>query len=259
MVEKFGKNICFYTNFTFDLLFSTLFKMSKMKKIYGLLMAAFICTIHANAQTFTIDTSTINFENKLRPCLVVQYDASPKEVKKAWASYMKKNYKIKIKGISLISDKRIIDAQDVSIPFISDKRMNMYASVEDKPTGSELRYFMSFGYDFFIGPENYPSSFQAMDSLLKNFSEIFLTKFYADETADYLKEIKGYERDIKKKNKSIEKNIKSSKKSSVAVASALESKNTALRMEIQQIQSKIDKIKSQIDIIKQKQEGIIVK
>jgi hypothetical protein len=60
------------------------------------------------AQTYRIDTSELSFENKLRPCFSVKYDADAKTVKKEWSSFLKKNYKIKKKGIGLFSDKYII-------------------------------------------------------------------------------------------------------------------------------------------------------
>src|SRR5690606_32362376 len=101
----------------------------------------------------------------------------------------------KVKGISLFTDKDIVDADDVTINSISDKRMNIYARVADITGGSEMKYFMSFGYDFFIGPKEYAKEFEGMHKLLNDFSVNFLNDYYADETSEILKKIKGYERD----------------------------------------------------------------
>ena len=172
---------------------------------------------------------------------------------------MKKNYNIKIKGINLFTDKDIVDADDVTINSISDKRMNMYARVTDINGGSEMKYFMSFGYDFFIGTKEYAKEFEGMRKLLHDFSINFLNDYYADETSAILKKIKGYERDIKKNNNSISSNIKKSKKGSDAVTSALEAKNFSLKLENEQIQSKIAALEKDIETIKVKQGGIVTK
>ena len=230
-----------------------------MKKVQFLILCVLLISVKMGAQTFRIDTTEITFENKLRPCLYVKYDASAKTVKKGWSDYMKKNYKVKVKGIGLFSDKDIIDAEDVTINSIADKRMNMYARITDIPGGSEMKFFMSFGYDFFIGSENYGTEFGAMHKLLNDFSISFLNDYYTDEVSGILKSIKGYEKDIKSKNKSINSNIKKSKKGSDAVASGLEAKNYSLNMEIEQLQTKIEGLKKDIEAIKVKQEGIIVK
>ena len=230
-----------------------------MKKIQFLILCVLLVSVKVSAQTFVIDTSEISFENKLRPCLFVKFDADAKTVKKGWVDYMKKNYKIKVKGIGLFSDKDIVDADDVTINSISDKRMNMYARVTDITGGSEMKYFMSFGYDFFIGSKDYTQEFEGMYKLLNDFSINFLNNYYAEETSSILKKIKGYERDIKKNNNAIASNIKKSKKGSDAVASGLESKNYSLKLENEQIESKIVALTKDIDTIKEKQEGIIIK
>ena len=228
-----------------------------MRKIKLLTLFAILVSLKMNAQTFRIDSSEVSYEDKLRPCLMVKYDASAKTVKKGWADYLKKNHSIKVKGIGLLTDRDIVDAEDVTISSISDKRMNMYARVTDLPAGSEMKFFVSFGYDFFIGPENYGKEFGAMQKLLNDFSINFLNDYYADEASSILKQIKGYENDIKKNNKEAERNTKKANKGSDAVASGYEAKNKALSMENRQIEEKIEKLKQEMEKIKVKQDGII--
>ena len=121
-----------------------------MKKTALLLLFVIGICFQSTAQTYKIDTSTITFEKKQRPCLMVQYDASPKTVKKALDEFLKKNNDLKVKGIGFLTNKEILTGIDVSMPAISDKRMNLYLSVTDAPGDrSELKYFTSFGYDFF--------------------------------------------------------------------------------------------------------------
>ncbi len=227
-----------------------------MKKFY-LLIVVVIFSSTLMAQTYRIDTSEISFENKLRPCLKVSFDADAKTVKKRWSNFLKKNYKIKTKGIGLFSDKDLVSTEDVILNNIADKRMNIYAHVTDIPGGSDMKYFMSFGYDFFIGPKDYPDAFGGMKKLLNDFSVEFLNDYYSDETSKILKQIKGYERDIKKDNNAIKKNQKKSLKASSAEATGLEAKNNANNNDINLTQDKIKDLQQKLEEIKVKQGGII--
>ena len=228
-----------------------------MKKINLLILLVLMFSFHSFAQTYKIDTSEISFENKLRPCWDVKYDAESKTVKKAWSSFLKKNYKVKTKGIGFLTDKDIVSSEDVTIHSIADKRMNMYVRVTDIPGGSEMKFFMSFGYDFFIGPKDYPNEYGGMRKLLNDFSMEFLNEFYADETSRILKDIKKYEKDIKKNDRSVRKNVRKSRKASSAEATGLEAKNNSLNMDSQSVAEKVEKLKNALNTIKEKQTGLI--
>ncbi len=228
-----------------------------MNKITWVLLFFVVLCIPATAQTYKIDTSTITFEKKQRPCLSVQYDASPKTVKKACDDFFKKNNDLKIKGIGFLTNKEVISAIDVNLPSISDKRMNLYVSVTDAPgERSELKYFTSFGYDLFVGPDNYPTEFAAMKKILNDFSMDFLIDFYGSEASRVTREIKGLEKDISKNNKDIKKNTRKARKKSAEVANGMKAKNTSMQMENDQMKIKISDLNKEIETITIKQAGI---
>ena len=228
-----------------------------MKKNFIILGLALVFCLQLTAQTYKIDTSTITFENLQRPSLTVKYDASPRIVKKAWDDFFKKTYDIKVKGIGFLTNKEVITATDITLVAVSDKRINMYASVLDAPGDkSELSFFMSFGYDFFIGAANYPAEFSAMKKILNDFSMEFLTDFYYSEASRMTSEIKGLEKNIRKNNKDIKKNTKKARKESKEVASGLSAKNTSMQMENDQAKKKIEDLGKAIEDIKLKQAGV---
>lgn len=231
-------------------------KHKKMKTILLVLFSTILFSVQVNAQTYTIDTSEISFENKLRPCFDVRFDADAKTVKKAWDDFFKKYYSVKIKGIGFLTNKDVITGSDVTIADISDKRMDLYARITDVAGGSELKYFMSFGYDFFIGPVNYPKEFSGMKKILNDFSVEFLTDFYGSEASRITKEMKSLERKIKKNNKSIKKNNRKAGKKSSEVAGGMDAKNTAMEMENDRYKSQIDGLVEEIEKIKIKQAGV---
>ncbi len=86
--------------------------------------------------------------------------------------------------------------------------MDLYTRITDVADGSEMKYFMSFGYDFFIGPQNYEAEFGHMKNLLNNFSIQFLNDYYSRQASHLASQIRGVEKDIKNKNRQIRKNNK---------------------------------------------------
>jgi hypothetical protein len=115
---------------------------------------------------------------------------------------------------------------------------------------------MSFGYDFFIGPNDYPAEFAGMKKILNDFSMEFLTDFYGSEASRITSEIKGLEKDIKKNNKDIKQNTRKARKKSSEVASGMQAKNTSLQMENDQKKIKISDLVKEIETIKIKQAGV---
>jgi len=227
-------------------------------KLLTILILFLLPGLYVFPQPFSIKTSQISFENKLRPCHTVIYDATAKEVKKGWISYLKNKYSIKIKGVNIFYSRDILSAMDVRISAISEKRLNIYARVAPLSVGSELKFFISFGYDFFIGPEKYPLEFEKMQNLLREFSNTFLNSYYANEISAVLKKIKKIEKGISKKNKDIRKNVRKAKRSSGAVSNALDAKNNSLKYEIELAKNKIMLFTQNLDFLKHKQAELIV-
>lgn len=133
----------------------------------------------------------------------------------------------------------------------------MYASVTDAPGNrSELSFFASFGYDFFIGADNYPAEFAGMKKILNDFSMEFLIDYYGSEASRITSDIKGLEKDIKQNNKDIKQNTRKARKKSAEVANGMQAKNTSMQMENEQKKIKIVELSKEIETIKVKQAGI---
>lgn len=227
-----------------------------MKRIFFVMLICISSILYLSAQTYTIDTSEISFENKLRPCYSVDFDAPAGTAKSAWKDFLKKRHDIKVKGIGLFADKDLLDAEDVRINSVSDKRMNVYARITELSAGSSMKFFVSFGYDFFVGPGNYPQEFEKMKALLNDFCVEFLTDYYKDRVSYITKTMKRIEKDILRKQKDIEKNIKKAKKESDAVSLALETKNQGIEREIKELEREIEGYRTELSLIQVKQSGI---
>ncbi len=179
------------------------FNKKTMKNIFVfcLLLAG-----QVNGQIYSILNAEITFENKLRTCLTVEYDANPNFVKKAFKDYCKDNFDVKIKGYGFLSNADILLAEDAVINNVSEKRLNIYNRILETPSGgSESKLFISFGYDFFVSPTDFPDAFTNMYNLLNNFSLKMLMDFYAEDVEDMNKQIKKINRDTRSNERTIKK------------------------------------------------------
>ena len=243
--------------------------MNKLKLTFAIGFLSLIVTL-GKAQTYKIDTSNITFEDKLRPCYQVKVDPEPKDLKKAWAKYLKKNYSIKMKGIGFLSNKDLLSGEDVTIGKVSSKRMNIYTQIVETASGSEMSVLASFGYDFFMGPEKFSEEFLSMKEILNTFLLTELNDYYSDELKDNHKAVSKAEKEIKSLSKDIAKNEKKIKNNdSKALATdantnqileetrKLKDKNTDAEIQITLLKKQILNYQSKAEVLRQKQIGLM--
>lgn len=236
------------------------------------------------AQTIQIDTTQISYENKLRPSIGAQVDPEKDELTKAWADYLNKNYKVKLKGFGLFSTKEILSAEDVTIAAVSDRRMNLYTRVISLTSGSEIKIFASYGYDIYIGTSNFPKEYEALRGILNNFLLKYVNEYYSNGINSITKEIKSLSKDKVKLLKTIDKNNKKIMKmaNDIAVTNAtiksstdesikavektakltndkanLENDNASATVKVQLIDEKLIKLNDKLDKIKLKRSNLI--
>lgn len=249
-----------------------------------LLALIVINTGFTKAQTIQIDTTQISFENKLRPSIGAQVDPGKDELNKAWADYLNKNYKIKLKGFGLFSTKEILSAEDVTIAAVSDRRMNLYTRIISLAAGSEIKIFASYGYDIFIGSTNYPKEYQTLRGILSNFLLKYMNDYYSDGIKSISKEIKSLSKDKVKLLRSVDKNnkkilkmaneiaitnatIKSSTEETIKAVektakltndkATLENDNASATVKVQLIDEKLIKLNDKFDQMKLKRSNLI--
>lgn len=123
------------------------------------------------------DTVQVSYESKLRPALEYTSEVDVKGIKKQWKGFLMRNYNIssKSKGVFMTSE-------DVVISSLSDKRMNLYASVMENGAGSKVKFFGAFGYDIYIDSKSYQTEFSNMKKIVENFIYESTTVFYNEKT-----------------------------------------------------------------------------
>jgi hypothetical protein len=187
--------------------------MIKEIKIYNFLLRTsfvaaliLVTTPGLLAQNVNPQKATIEHNGAMRTCVVINLDPEPKPLKKAWKSFLKDNYDLKIKGIGFLTNKDLLYAKDVVIEEISSKRMDFYTRIIEDEVGSEMKVFASFGYDIYIDQDETPEEFKVMNKMLKDFLAVYLPKYYKSEVKATKKKVKKLSKDVNGLKKDISKN-----------------------------------------------------
>lgn len=181
-----------------------------MKKIICFISIVFFALSGMNAysQTIEIETKSVIYEKTIKKCLAAQVDPEESALTKSWANYLKKNYKIKMKGFGLFSNSDVLTAKNVVIESISPDTINLFTNIEETPTGSEIKIFASTVNNVDMDNENYPNEFNSLRIMLKTFLNQFINEYYTEKISESSKTIKIYNKDKIKLIKTINSNKK---------------------------------------------------
>lgn len=160
-----------------------------------------------SAQQLMISDGTVNYKKDNRPCIEVNLEPEPKEVKDAFKDWLKDNYDVKLKGFGFLTNKDVLYAENVSIQEVSDKNLNFYTKVVEDGEQTKMSVFASYGYDIHINPEKYPRAFRKIEELTDNFVADYLPKFYQNR----IKNAEERLSDLQKRQKDLEDNISDNK------------------------------------------------
>lgn len=177
-----------------------------MKTHTALITFLLFLTFHLSAQSLVPEKSTIEHNNKLRPCLMVKLDPEPKTLKNAWIDFLRKEYDFKLKGMGWFSNNDLLHAEEVTIEKLSSKQMDFYTYVEEDENGSEMKVFASLGYDIYLTEEKYPVEFEKMNEMMVSFLKQYLPKYYNKIIDESSKRVKSLNKEITSLKKNIEDN-----------------------------------------------------
>ena len=88
---------------------------------------------------FDFRISSIQYDGEERPCITVRLDPDTKEIKKAWEDFVKKEYKIRLKGLGFLVKKDVLSAEKVTVKKLSDKAIDFRTRiVEEEDKSSQI-------------------------------------------------------------------------------------------------------------------------
>lgn len=158
-----------------------------MKKIILLSVLFYAFSVMSNAQVFTIKDATAVVNDMARPCISVTMEPKAKEIKKAWKSFLKKKYDLKLK-----SDKGDdLKAEEVVFPAVTSRTMDFYTKFEKnkKEHTTTMNVLISFGYDVYLNKNDNSSEYSALLGIVKEFSVEFLRSYYNENLEKLNKEL----------------------------------------------------------------------
>lgn len=183
-------------------------KISTMTKR---LFVLFICFLSSGsftiqAQSITPTKSTIQHKEGMRPCILVYLEPNTKSLKKEWVKFLKKEYDLKLKGAGFFSNRDLLSAEQVMVERWSTKQMDFYTHIVEDEKGSEMKVFISYGYDIYVSEEDYPSEFKSMNDMLIDFLKSYLPPYYSEKMKVATKDVSALNNEIISLKKDIEKN-----------------------------------------------------
>ncbi|MFK7773421.1 MAG: hypothetical protein AB8F94_14830 [Saprospiraceae bacterium] len=204
-----------------------------------------------HAQKLTIKDGMVTHDDKMYPAIIVQMEPNTKKVKKELKDWMDDEFGFKLDGYGIFRKRDVLDAEQVTIPEVSNKRMDFYAEIIENGSVTEMKIFGAFGYSIPISKEHYPSEYRAMKNMTINFVADFLPKYYLnkiDDTKEMLSDIEKERKDLNEDMKDNIEDIADLKAENIELTKeekekANEEKMTAEKLKIEQAKLKAVKKK----------------
>lgn len=196
------------------------------------------------AQEVTVEEGSYLREKVERPGIRATLYPAPKEVKKAFKDYLKKNYGIKLDGIGFLTNKDELYAKDVSFEEISQKNMNLYAEIikSKESDNTQMTIYGALGYDIYLAPRSrYAYEFSNLKKVVDGFLNRYLVDYYEEQLEKAEETLSNVEKDKQK----IANNIDNKE----ATIEQNKSEIEALRKEIERLRKELtDKEKQLISV-----------
>lgn len=218
-----------------------------LKKLAIVLSTLLVFTT-VQAQELSLTETLLKYDKETRPAIQVVLEPEPDELKKVWEDYMKDEFKVKLKGTGLFSNKDVLSAEEVKISEISSKKLNFYTRIVEKGANTEMSVFASLGYDLHIGKDNYPSEFAQIKKITLDFLNQYLPNYYQER----LKEAEDQFSSLTKDRDKLEGNIADNSEK----IEKLTRENEKMRAELAATEEKLKDVSKELKESKTKTQGI---
>ncbi len=228
-----------------------------MKKIILLSVFIYAFSFIGKAQIFNITNGTAVNDDKARPCITVTFEPSASEAKKAWKSYLKKKYDLKLK-----SDRGDdLKAEEAVFPAVTSRTMDFYTRFEkDKENNTtKMNVFIKYGYDIYLNQTDNPSEYSSLMSIIKDFSVEFLRTHYNEQLAELNKELAKTEKEqanTVKENETLASDIEKNKQTIEDLKKENEQKASQIETNKKTIETLTEKVKAKKEEIQKMNEVV---
>lgn len=183
--------------------------MKRMNSLLNgiIIVLCLLSSFSSYAQMCDLTNGTIKHNDAERPCIIVHFEQSSKEVEEGWEKYLKQ-YKIKMNGAGFLGMGNLKVAEEVIFEQISPKNMDFYTHIEEKEGGTELVVFAAFGYDMYINETDTPEDYKKLKQIIGEFMKVYLPPYYENKIEKTEKEVKKLTQKGEKLEKILSKNAK---------------------------------------------------
>ncbi|NOZ36330.1 MAG: hypothetical protein GXO80_13660 [Chlorobi bacterium] len=228
-----------------------------MKKIILLSVFVYAFSLIGKSQIFNIQDGTAVNDDKARPCITVTFEPDASEAKKAWKSYLRKKYDLKLKN----DRGNDLKAEEAVFPAVTSRTMDFYTRFQKNKDDNttKMNVFVKFGYDIYLNKTDNPSEYASLMSIIKDFSVEFLRTHYNDRLKDLNSELAKTEKkqaSTVKENESlasdIEKNkqtIEDLKKENTDKTAQIDTNKKAIETLTENVKAKKEEIQKMTDVI----------
>ncbi len=228
-----------------------------MKKIILLSVFVYAFSFIGKSQIFNITDGTAVNDDKARPCITVTFEPGASEAKKAWKSYLKKKYDLKLKN----DHGDDLKAEEAVFPAVTSRTMDFYTRFEkDKENHTtKMNVFVKFGYDIYLNKTDNPSEYSSLLSIIKDFSVEFLRTYYNDNLSDLnseLAKIKKEQRNTVKENEDLASDIEKNKQTIEDLKKENEQKTAQIETNKKTIETLTEKVTAKKEEIQKMNELI---
>ncbi len=214
----------------------------------AVVLGALLIFTNVQAQELSLTETLLKYDKETRPAIQIVLEPKPDVLKKAWEDYMKDEFKVKLKGTGLFSNKDVLSAEEVKISEISSKKLNFYTRIVEKGANTEMSVFASLGYDLHIGKDNYASEFAQIKKITLDFLNQYLPNYYQERLKNAEDQFSSLTKDRDKLEKNIADNTEKIEK--------LTKDNEKMRAELAAAEEKLKDVSKDLKESKTKTEGI---
>jgi hypothetical protein len=213
--------------------------MKNSINILMIIMALMAYTTASTQSAFDFQVSTLEYDGEERPCITLRLAPDTKEVKKAWEDFVKKEYKIKLKGLGFLVNKDVLSAEKVTVKTLSEKAIDFRTRIVEEKDHTLMQVFVSLGYDIYLGPDNYPQAFQDLKNKTWAFAKNYLATYYNEQ----IEELTGVLKDLNKEQEDVRKEIADNEKE----IEKLQRENEKLAKDLRQLDDDIKDKRLELD------------
>ena len=173
-----------------------------MKKLFFVIamLVTFVAGNQVIAQTIKAEDVTVKVDKVERPAISVTSEADIDAIQEAWASYLKKTYKVKVK-----TSKNEVMAEAASIPEISASIFDLNTIYKTTSGGSEMIVTAAAGYDIYYSPNEHGDDYRKLKTVVEEFVRMHVATQYDETIKNKQKEIDASIKDQENMQKEIAK------------------------------------------------------